>query len=168
MLSIIAAVSSNNVIGVNNQLPWNLPTDLKRFAKITHGKNIVMGARTYDSIISRNKKPLLNREHYVLSSNSLKIEYSNVNVYSSWDLLYRALPALEENFIIGGAMLYKLTLPFCNKLYITRVHAKVTGDTFFPEINKNDWKEEMSEFIAKDSFNEFDSTFFIYSRVYKN
>jgi dihydrofolate reductase len=163
MLSIIAAVSENNVIGINNDLPWRLSEDLKRFSTLTSKKKLVMGGNTYKSILSKHGEPLKNRFSYVLSSEPIDVKFDNVSVYDNWDMLRAKLSTLDEEvFVIGGSMIYKLLLPFCSKLYLTRVHANVEGDTFFPKIRLEDWKLQFSQFCNKDEKNDFDSTFKIY------
>ena len=131
MISIIAAVSQNNVIGGNNKLLWNLPNDLKHFKKITNGNVIIMGRKTFESI----GKPLPNRRNIVISSS--KIDIVDIEVVSTIDI---ALKISNNNcFIIGGGQIYKQTIDIADKLFITKIHESFEGDTYFPFIDTNKW-----------------------------
>ena len=157
-ISIIVAFSEGNVIGKNNQMPWKLSGDLKRFKTITTGHTVVMGRRTYESI----GKPLPNRRNIVLTS----IPESIIDCITA-DSLKDAIIISEpepELFIIGGATVYKQTLPFAEKLYITKVHAELAGDTKFPEIDYSEWEETFREEHKSDEKNQYDYTFINYER----
>lgn len=138
--SLIVAMSENRVIGKNNQLPWHLPNDLKHFKAITMGKIIIMGRKTYESI----GRVLPGRPNIILSSN---LEYLVPGGEVVHDI--KALMALEadsdsEKMIIGGAMLYEDFLNKVDTIYLTKIHAVVEGDTFFPVLS-NDWIEVETE-----------------------
>lgn len=150
-LAIIVAISENNCIGKNNKLPWNIPEDLDRFKKITLGHICLMGKNTLDSIIAYIKRPLPDRQTVVLSDDPSYIPPAGVIKYTS---LEEALDALRDKtvFVCGGASVYRATLPLADKLYITRVHRAVDGDTFFPEIDFNVWKETEREDKGEYSF----------------
>lgn len=139
-ISVIVAVAENNVIGANNQLIWRISDDLKRFKALTIGHSIIMGRKTFESI----GRPLPKRHNIVVSRNKgLQIEGCTV-VSSLKDAL--ALCAQESVvFVIGGGELYRQALPMASKLYLTRVHKAFEGDTFFPEINMDEWKEVFTE-----------------------
>lgn len=143
MISIIAAVAENNVIGVKNDLPWNIPEDLKRFKQLTLGKTVLMGRNTYLSIVSRLGKPLPGRINVVVSSQPMEVP-AGVLVYND---LNKALDDLknEDVFIIGGAMVFQQTLDRVEKLYITHIHKTYEGDTFFPVIDEKIWKKVEEE-----------------------
>ncbi|MBI2474509.1 MAG: dihydrofolate reductase [Candidatus Taylorbacteria bacterium] len=162
-ISIISAVAENNAIGLKNDLPWNLPRDLKHFSKITKGHTVVMGLNTYHHLIMRLGKNLPDRKSVVVTPDDFTAEGVEViHEFDPW--AEKAKKDSEEFFIIGGAMMYRTALPVADKLYITKVHAKPEGDTFFPEIDEKIWKLTSSEFVAKDEKNEHDVTFTIYER----
>lgn len=135
MLSIIVAYDRNHVIGKNNALPWHLPSDLAYFKKVTTGKTIVMGRKTFESI----GKPLPNRKNVVLTTNS-DFSVNGVEVvHSIEDIINQYLSEEEEVCIIGGETLFKQALPFVQKLYITLIDDEFAGDTYFPKVNFEDW-----------------------------
>ena len=144
LISLIVAHSSNRVIGIDGQLPWHIPDDLKYFKAITMGKPIIMGRKTFDSI----GKPLPGRLNIIITKNTdLTIEECVVvnnldaaiteakNYFKTQDT------DQEEIFIIGGAQIFKQSMEFVNKIYITEVHADYAGDVFFDELSDNDWME---------------------------
>ena len=140
MISIIAAVSKNGMIGVDNKLPWDLPKDLKRFKELTTGNVVIMGRKTYESI----GKPLPNRINIVITRNK---DFSVPGVLTAKSLQNALLKAggEKEIFIIGGGEIYSQAISYSNKRYITEVDMEVEGDTTFPDIDKNRWslKEEV-------------------------
>jgi dihydrofolate reductase len=125
MIKLIAAMSKNNVIGNGPDIPWHISEDLKRFKKLTTGCPIVMGRKTYDSI----GRPLPNRENIVFSRSSKKIKGCSVRT---------SVPRLLSDFkdrdvwIIGGSEIYRMFIPYCEEMYITRVHEDFDGDVLFP------------------------------------
>jgi len=139
MLSLIAAVAQNNCIGKKNDLPWNIPEDLKHFKDITSGHIVLMGRNTWESIPEKFR-PLPNRKNIVITRDIKYMVPKGVEVYSSID---EALEKYKKQdlFIIGGASIYKQTIEKADKLFITEVHQFVDGDAFFPEIDKNIWQE---------------------------
>lgn len=143
MLAIIAAVAENNVIGVKNDLPWNIPEDLKRFKELTLGKTVLMGRNTYLSIISRIGRPLPGRRNVVLSGAPMDVP-AGVVVYNNLDKAIADLKK-EETFIIGGAMVFKQTIDIADALYITHIHKAHEGDTFFPAIDPAVWQKNSDE-----------------------
>ena len=137
MLSIIVAIAKNNVIGKDNKLIWHIPEDLKRFKKITTGKTIIMGRNTFLSL----GRVLPERKHVVLTH--LKETVSDdpqVKTVYSIDDLKEYIDNDQENFVIGGAMMYKTLMPYANKMYITEIDQEFEGDVYFPEIDKNEWE----------------------------
>ncbi len=129
--SIIVAHDLNLCIGKNNDMPWHLSSDLKRFKEITIGHPIVMGKNTY---LSLPKKPLPGRLNIVLSK-SLNLNQNNLITYPSWQNLSDNLQKDEEYFIIGGATIFKQAFPFTSKLYLTIIHSIFDCDTFLPDYN---------------------------------
>ena len=137
--SIIAAIGKNNELGKDNKLIWNLPNDLKFFRKTTNGKTIIMGRRTFESLNGL----LPNRHHVVLSSsNNFPKE---VEVYKDLKTLLEHFNQVnEELFVIGGSSIYKLFLPFCDKLYLTEIEAECnSADAYFPVFNRCDYDSEI-------------------------
>ena len=141
---IIAAISENNVIGNNNEIPWHIPEDLKRFKQLTMGNSVIMGRKTYESIISRLGHPLKGRKNIVLSRNN-DFKDEGIIVARTID---EALDKNKDNeiaYVIGGESIYNDFIPFASLMEITRVHKKVEGDAFFPEINWGEWVETFRE-----------------------
>lgn len=161
MLSIIVAKSKNNVIGKDNQLIWKIPDDLKRFKNLTTGHIIIMGRKTFESI----GRVLPNRFHIILSNDkNYKIDNPNVKVINNINELDEYIKDNRENFVIGGATIYKLLLPKSNKLYITQIDKEFDGDTFFPELNEKEWKIVKEEIGPKDE-NDFEYRYIDYEKI---
>jgi len=161
MLSIIVAVAKNNVIGKDNKLIWHLPEDLKRFKNITTGKNIIMGRKTFESL----GKVLPNRKHIILCNDmELNIDNENVEVLEDISMLDKYINSNEEHFVIGGATIYRLLMPYCNKMYITHINEEFDGDVYFPEINKNEWNVVEEEQGLQNEANPFDYKYVTYVR----
>jgi len=159
-ISIIVAIAENNAIGKNNDLLCNLPNDLKRFKQITTGHTVIMGRRTF---LSLPKGALPNRRNIVISD-AVGEKFDNCIMVSSIGEALNACDDADESFIIGGGMVYKQFLPHARKLYITRLHKDFEGDTFFPEINFDEWIElERTKFPA-DEQNDFAYSYIIYQR----
>jgi len=160
-ISIIAAVADNYAIGKSNNLPWHLPADLKHFRQLTTGHAVVMGKRTFESL---PKGPLPNRKNIVLTS----IMSEGVNKgYFEADSLEDAVFLCEHEervFIIGGATVYRQCIDKVDSMYITWVHDTFTADTFFPEINLDEWNEISREDFEADEQNPYSYSFCIYER----
>ena len=163
-ISHVVALSNNNVIGVNNSLPWNLKTDLAHFKNYTSNKIIVMGRKTYESI----GRPLPNRINLIVS-NTIK-EINGAELFKSTeDAINKAKELcinknLNEIIIIGGGYLFRDTLSITNKLVLTKVDCNIEGDIFYPEIELNEWKKLSSENFKKDSDNDYDFTVITYEK----
>lgn len=160
--SMIAAVSTNNVIGKNGQLPWHLKADLQRFKKLTENHTVIMGRRCFESI----GKPLPNRTNIVVSSNmDLEIPGCIVKPSLQYAADYANSRYDSTPFIIGGGTLYRQAINLVNFLYLTRVHTIIEdGDVFFPELDMSKWDIEHSEDVPADKDNDFDTTFMILRR----
>ncbi len=160
-ISIIAAIADNFVIGKSNDLPWNLPADLKHFKELTTGHAIVMGKHTFESL---PKGPLPNRKNIVLTS----VMSEGVNQgYFEADSLEDALFLCdheEKVFIIGGARVYNQCINKVKYMYITWIHQNFTGDAYFPAIDFNDWEEVKHEDFEADTKNPYPYTFSEYKR----
>lgn len=161
MLSIIVAVAKNNVIGKDNKLIWHLPEDLKRFKKLTTGHTIIMGRKTFESL----GRVLPNRKHIVLCNDAnLTIEDENVEVIDDIKLLENYINSEEENFVIGGATIYKLLMPYANKMYITKINEEFEGDVYFPQIKEEEWKIIEQQKGIRNEENPFDYEYVTYIR----
>lgn len=134
-LSIIVAKANNNVIGINNTLPWHLPEDLKRFRALTTGHHIIMGRKTYESL----GRLLPGRTTVIVTRNKHYRVEGALIAHSLQAACFLAANDVEP-FLIGGAQLYKEGLKFATKLYITEVQTKVTGDAFFEAISDDIWQ----------------------------
>ena len=134
-LSMIAAMDLNRVIGIDNQMPWHLPDDLKFFKAKTVGKTVLMGRKTFESLGCR---PLPNRRNLIITRNADYIA-EGAEVYTSIEKALESCQAETEIVIMGGGELYKQMLPYANKLYVTWVQTKVEGDTSFPAWDDADW-----------------------------
>jgi dihydrofolate reductase len=136
IISLLVAASENNCIGIGGGLPWHLPNDLKMFRNLTWGMPVLMGRATYESL----GKPLKGRINIVVSSRS-DWQPEGVKVVGGLDEAIAAAKeyGCKEIFVIGGGKVYAQMLPMADKVYLTRVHAQVEGDTFFPELEKDHW-----------------------------
>ena len=138
-VSIVVAVSDNGVIGVRNQLPWRIPADLARFKRITMGNTLVMGRKTFESI----GRPLPGRTSLVLTRDPSYQAPEGVLVAHGVDEAMARAPG-PEIFVIGGGEIYDLLLPSADRIYLTRVHERFEGDTFFPSLDQEEWALESS------------------------
>ena len=157
MISIIVATSENNVIGAKGDLPWRLSDDLKHFKAVTMGKPIVMGRKTWDSI----GRPLPGRQNIVITRQE-GFRAEGCDVVASVEEAIKAAGDVDEIMVIGGSQVYELALPFAKRIYLTRVHADVEGDAFFPELDDGEWNLVSDERHRADERNEFDFSFRIY------
>ncbi len=161
ILSLIAAADEQNLIGGDNKLLWDLPADMKHFRTTTSGHSVLMGRKTYESI----GRPLPNRRNIVISrQQDLQIEGCEVAAS-----LEQALALLKENsedevFVIGGGEIYKRALPLADRVYLTRVHTTLEGDTYFPELLSEEWKEVSREEHEADETHAFAYTFLVYEK----
>ncbi len=159
-ISAICAMSENHVIGKNNRLPWHLPADLAHFKKITWGKPILMGRKTYESI----GRPLPGRCNVVITSNK-DYQAAGCVIVHSVEQALEATKDSDEIFIIGGALLYQRTLPLIQRLYVTLIHQHIEGDTFFPELKREEWQEVGRTDHDADSNGAFSYSFIVLDRI---
>jgi dihydrofolate reductase len=150
LISVVVAASSNNVIGARGELPWRLADDLKHFKAITLGKPIIMGRLTWESI----GRPLPGRQNIVMSRQS-SFAADGCDVVTTPAAALTAAGAADEVMIIGGGRIYEMFLPKARRLYLTRVHADIDGDTFFPAMDAADWQLLSSESRTADERNEY-------------
>lgn len=162
-LALIAAYAQNNVVGIDNKLPWHLPEDLKYFKRVTTGKAIIMGRKTYESI----GRPLPNRTNIVITRNT-EFTAPGIEVVNSLDAAIELAESIneingtEEVMVIGGAQIYNEALPKADRLYLTHVHAEVKGDAHFPQVDFSAWKEVGREDYAASETNPYDYSFAVY------
>ncbi|MDX1582262.1 MAG: dihydrofolate reductase [Thermoanaerobaculia bacterium] len=160
-LAMIAAVSENNVIGRDGSLPWHLPRDLRWFKETTMGHHLIMGRKTFESFGS---KPLKGREIIVVSRSG-GVDREGVRWARSLDEALEVVEGDEEPFIGGGESLFRDGFEIASRMYLTRVHAEVDGDTYFPDFDESEWIEVFTEYHEADARNELPFTFSIYERA---
>ncbi len=160
-LKIIVAIGENNEIGAKGKLLWHLPNDMKWFKQNTIGNDVIMGRKTYDSFPEKYK-PLPNRTNIVITKNkSFNNKKGLIFCHSIEEAIAFAKKCKEtENFIIGGATIYKETIALCDELVLTQVHATFPeADAFFPDLNPNEWHELWREDHSKNQKNPYDYSF---------
>ncbi len=158
-VSLVVAMAKNRVIGKDNALPWRLKPDLKRFREITMGHAIIMGRKTYESI----GRPLDGRKNIVITGNPA-FHPDGVTVVGGVEAALRAAGD-GETMIIGGAMVYEQTLPRADRIYLTLIDECFEGDAYFPEIDRQEWKETEREVIGAGMDAEFGYSFVTLERV---
>lgn len=158
-INIIAAMTKERVIGIDNKLPWYIPADLINFKRLTSEKTVVMGRNTYDSLPAKFR-PLPNRRNIVISRSMP--EQEGIDVCRNIDeAIEKAQSYQTDIFIIGGAAIYEQTLPLADRMYLTFIKQKYEGDTFFPKFNEEKWhKQPAPDELKKDSRFEL----FVYTR----
>lgn len=155
-ISIIVAASENNVIGIENRLPWNLPADLQFFKNTTWGFPIIMGRKTFESM----GRPLKGRQNIVITRQQ-GYHHAGITVVPSIEAAIKAAEEQDVNeiFITGGTEIFLQAFPLVNRIYLTRVHANIEGDAFFPAISPADWTLAHSEPHAADEKHAYAYTF---------
>ena len=161
ILSLIAAVSENGVIGTGDDMPWHLPADLKYFKRTTVGHPIVIGRKTFESFGSR---PLPNRRNLILTRD-VEFRADGAEVYGSLEDALAACEGESEVFISGGAQIYEIAFPMCTRLYLTEIHASIDGKIHFPDYDKNQWEMVSEKFFEKDEKNSYSMTWKVFQRV---
>ena len=156
MISIIAAIGKNRELGRGNDLIWHIKEDLKNFKNLTMGKYIVMGKNTYESL----PKHLEGRKYIVLSSSLSEIE--NCLLFNDFNKLLEFIKNVDEEvMIIGGSSIYKLFLPFADKLYLTEIDSEEKADVYFPDFNKKDYECNV---VSTNEVDGLKYSFVIYER----
>ena len=158
-LSLIVAMDENRLIGSANQLPWHLPGDLALFKQTTMGKPIIMGRKTFTSI----GKALPGRRNIVITRDP-EFDAPGCDLCHSTEAAIDLCSEEDETMLIGGASLYQQVLPLADCMYITRIHHRVSGDTWFPEIAEEDWRIEEQQDFAADVKNPHAFSFVKYVR----
>ncbi|UJH69254.1 dihydrofolate reductase [Allomuricauda sp. SCSIO 65647] len=159
-LIIIAAAGENNALGINNDLPWHLPDDFKRFKQLTSGHKIIMGRKTLESF----PKPLPNREHIVVTSQKNYSPKFECRVVHSLEEAIALTKKDERSFIIGGGEIYRQSMDFATHIELTRIHADFEADTFFPKVDLNVWQLVKQEYHPKDERHQYDFTYLTYTK----
>lgn len=165
IISIIAAVSENGVIGRDGKVPWNLPADLKLFKRLTMGHYLIVGRKTWESIGS----PLPGRTMIVLTRQSGYKAEGCLTASSLTEAIEIAQAAREDEvFIGGGSVIYEYALPLADRMYLSQVHARVRGDAFFPEYQDKDWKLSMRVVYPQINGQGYAFTFMILDRRWRD
>jgi len=159
-ISIIVALSENNVVGVRNQLPWKLSADLKRVKALTMGHHIIMGRKTYESI----GKPLPGRTNVIITRNA-DFKAEGCVIAKSLEHALEISKDDSEVFVFGGGEIFRDAMNLASKIYMTRVHTHLEGDTFFPEVKPFDWRIINLEEFKSDEKNEYDYSFMTLVKV---
>ena len=160
MITIIAAIAENNALGKDNKLIWHLPSDLKRFKKVTLNHHIIMGRKTFESL----GKPLPNRTTIIISRNT-DFKADGCVIVDSLQQAIKASKEDENPYILGGAEIYKQAIEIADKLDLTFVHHQFEADAFFPKIDKTIWKETSREDFKADDRNKYDFSFVTFERI---
>ena len=159
LISLIAAMDENRLIGANNALPWHLPADLQHFKAMTMGKPILMGRKTYDSI----GRPLPGRTNVVITRDKNWHVDGCVVAHSIEEAL--ASVDAEEVMVMGGASFYEQMISRAGRLYITRIHGQYEGDAWFPEYESDDWRLVSKEYFSADDVNPVGHSFLLYEKL---
>ncbi|MEK6749972.1 MAG: type 3 dihydrofolate reductase [Pseudomonadota bacterium] len=160
IISMIAAMTDDGIIGIENRLPWKLPVDMRWFRRHTVGKPVVMGRTTFDSL---GRKPLPDR-HNIVVTRDPNFSAAGVAVAHTLDEALHAAGDVPEVMIIGGASLYREALARAQRLYITFVHAKIIGDASFPAWQRDEWREIERTETAPDEKNAYACSFVLLQR----
>ena len=160
IISIIAAMDKKGVIGFGGELPWHLPADLKNFKRITMGKPIIMGRKTWEAI----GRPLPGRHNIVLTRTQSFLAQGCTVVHALSEALHAAASA-DEAMIIGGANIYRQTLAQAQRLYLTEVQANIAGDTYFPKFDRYEWRELSRANFQTDAQHRFAYRFLVLERI---
>jgi dihydrofolate reductase len=164
IISLIAALTKNHVIGKNNDLPWHLPDDMKYFMQTTKAHHVIMGRKNYESIPEKFR-PLPNRTNLVVTRQKDFSAPGCKIVNTLEEGIESAYAAGEkELFIIGGSEIYALGMPYANQLYLTEIEARLDGDTYFPSFNKNEWREQSRTHHDADARHAYAFDFVVYKK----
>lgn len=161
MITIIAAIGKNNELGIDNQLLWHLPNDLKRFKNLTSGHPIIMGRKTYESL----GKPLPNRTNIVVSRRNDWFEEGILIVPTIKEAIKHAKKINEDIFIIGGGNIYEQTIDLADQLEITQVEAEINADTFFPKIDEKKWQKIDEILHQKDEKHNYNYSYQTWKKI---
>jgi len=159
LVSAIVAAAENNAIGKDNHLLWHLPNDLRFFKRTTTGHPVIMGRKTYESV----GKPLPNRRNIIVTRQAAYAA-AGTEVVHSLAAALEACTGVQEVFVVGGAEIYQQALPFIDRIYLTRVHVVLPGDSFFPQLDEGVWRLVSEDHHPADDRHDYSYTFEIYDR----
>jgi dihydrofolate reductase len=159
LITLIVAVADSGVIGRDNTLPWHLPEDLKRFKRLTMGKPIVMGRKTFESI----GKPLPGRQNIVVTRDT-NYRREGVTVVHDAEAALRAAGPVAEIMVIGGAELFGVLLPRAGRIHLTRVHGNIPGDVMWPALDEREWSVVERESHSADDRHAWPMTFEVWEK----
>lgn len=159
-VSLIVAMDQNRVIGYKNDIPWRIPRDWEYVKNVTKGHSIILGRKNIESI----GRALPHRRNIILTRDK-EFSFEGCEIVHSIEEVFEICKQENELFIFGGEQIYKLFLPYVEKMYITKIHHSFEGDTFFPEVNEMDWKEVSVEKGIKDDQNPYTYYFHVYERI---
>lgn len=163
IISFVVAASENNVIGKDNKLLWHLPNDMAFFKNTTWGMPVIMGRKTYESL----GKPLKGRTNIIITrDNNYNAGSKDAVVVKSFDEALSAAAATDakESYVLGGGEIFAMTMDLAHRIYLTRVHAVLDGDTFFPVFDSSAWQLKRSQHFEKDAKHAYPYTFEIWER----
>ncbi|MCM3409467.1 DfrD/DfrG/DfrK family trimethoprim-resistant dihydrofolate reductase [Metabacillus litoralis] len=159
-VSLIVAMDQNRVIGYKNDIPWRIPRDWEYVKNVTKGHSIILGRKNFESI----SRALPHRRNIILTRDK-DFSFEGCEIVHSREEVFELCKQEKELFIFGGEQIYKLFLPYVEKMYITKIHHSFEGDTFFPEVNEKEWKEVSVEKGIKDDKNPYTYYFHVYERI---
>lgn len=160
IISLIAVMAKDRVIGLDNRMPWHLPADLRHFKALTLGKPVVMGRQTYLSL----GKPLPGRRNIVLT-HDVHFMAAGCDIAHDWQQALALCSECEEMMVIGGQAVYQQTLPLATRMYLTEIDLSVQGDRFFPQWDEDEWQLLASESFVADDKNPYNYRFLDYRRI---
>ncbi len=161
MFSYIIAIGDNNEMGHNNGLPWRLPKEVRYFRSVTEWHTIIMGRRTFESL----PYVLPNRRHIVLTKDKeYKFDNPNVVIVNKLEEVFEICNDIEENFIIGGAEIFKIFMPYVERIYLTIVHGNFEADVYFFPLNMDEWIETKKWEATLDNINKIPHTYYVLDR----
>lgn len=159
-ISLIVAIDKNRAIGKGNRLPWSIPNDWNYVIETIKDYPIIMGRKTLES----HGGALSGRRNIVLTTDK-SVNFDNCEMVHSIESALELCKNEEEIFIFGGEYVYQMFMPYVQKMYITKIHHEFSGDTFFPEVNMDEWKETHVEKGIKNDKNPYDYYFHVYDRI---
>lgn len=160
MISLVAAMANNRVIGLDGDMPWHMPADLAHFKKSTLGKAVLMGRKTFDSL----GRPLPKRRNIVITRQD-GLELPGCNIETDLPAVLRRWPSDQDLMVIGGATIYQQAMPYADQLILTFIDADLHGDTYFPAWDEAQWQESARELHSADDKNPYNYRFVTYSRL---
>ncbi len=161
MFSFMIAIGDNNEMGYNNGLPWRLPKEVRYFRSVTEWHTIIMGRKTFETL----PKVLPNRRHIILTrEKGYTIDDPNVIVVNSLEEVFKLCDEMEENFVIGGAEIFKIFMPYVDRIYLTIVHGTFKADVYFFPLNMEEWLESKKWEATLDEKNKIPHTYYVLDR----